>query len=213
METWFLRILLTLTGTMLVASASVAQVNEDDQVIDPDVERREVKRADLDSENWELGLYLGLLSIEDFEVNPVVGLKGAYHISEDLFTELNIGYSKAGKTSFERLSGSPPLLSSSDRNYIYWNVNLGWNILPGEAFWGEDKVFNNALYIIGGLGSTYFTGDNNFTVNYGLGYRLLMNDSFALRIDFRDQMFDLSIAGEDKLTHNFEGTVGLTWFF
>jgi len=212
METRFLRIFLALALALGSLNAG-AQVNQSDQVIDPDVERREVKRADLDTENFEIGLYAGLLSIEDFEVGAVIGLKGAYHITEDLFTELNIGYSKAGKTSFEKLTGSPPLLSSSDRNYIYWNVNLGYNILPGEAFWGEGKVFNNALYIIGGLGSTHFAGDNSFTVNYGLGYRLLINDSFALHLDFRDHMFDLDLTGEDKLTHNLEGTVGLTWFF
>jgi len=213
METGLLRIFLTLPVLAMLSAPALAQVNEDDQVIDPDVERREVKRADLDTENWEIGLYAGLISIEDFEVSPVIGVKGAYHISEDLFTELNIGYAKAGKTSFEKLSGSPPLLTSSERQYIYWNVNLGWNILPGESFWREDKVFNSALYLIGGLGSTNFAGDNHFTVNFGFGYRLLLNDAFALHVTVRDHMFDLDILGEDKLTHNFEGTLGVTWFF
>jgi len=105
------------------------------------------------------------------------------------------------------------LLTSDERKYKYWNINLAYNILPGEAFWSQNKVFNNALYLIGGVGSTDFGGDNNFTVNLGFGYRLLLTDAFALRLDVRDHMFDSSLLGEEELKHNFEGTVGLTWFF
>ena len=57
-----------------VAAAPAAKAEpvtgEPDQrpVIDPQVERREIKRARIDTEDFELGGYVGVLAIEDFEL-------------------------------------------------------------------------------------------------------------------------------------------------
>jgi outer membrane beta-barrel protein len=215
METRFLGILLVLTGLLAGSATAWGQGagRAADQVIDPSVERREIRRADIDSENFEVGPYVGMLSIEDFGVNTVVGIKAIFHVTEDIFTEANIGFSRAGTTSYERLSGSSPLLNGSDRDYRYWNINLGLNVLPGEAFLGSNKAFNSSFYLIGGLGTTEFAGDKHFTVNGGFGYQLIMTDAFALRIDVRDHLFELDVLGSKELTNNFEGTIAVTWFF
>jgi hypothetical protein len=84
-------------------------------VIEPDVARRDVKVANIDSENFEVGFSAGELSIEDFGVNSVTGLRFAYHISESFFLEGAGGRTTAGKTSFETLSGSAELLTDSQR--------------------------------------------------------------------------------------------------
>ena len=47
----------------------------------------------------------------------------------------------------------------------------------------------------------------------GVGYRLLLNDSLALRIDVRDHIYDRDVFGEDETTNNIEWTTGLTVFF
>ncbi len=79
-------------------------------MIDPEVERREIKRPKIDTENWELGAYYGWLTVEDFGTNPAYGVKAAYHATEDFFFEANVGRSKLGLTSFELLNpGADPL--------------------------------------------------------------------------------------------------------
>src|SRR5687768_12476392 len=50
------------------------------RVIDPEVERREIKVARIDAENIEIGTFYGALSIEDFGTNPVYGLTASYHV-------------------------------------------------------------------------------------------------------------------------------------
>jgi outer membrane beta-barrel protein len=105
------------------------------------------------------------------------------------------------------------LLSDSERQLTYYNLSLGYNILPGEVFIGEGRAYNTGLYVIGGLGSTRFAGDDRFTVNFGAGYRFLLTDSIALHIDFRDHLFDIDLFGEENTTHNLEGTLGVTVFF
>lgn len=183
------------------------------QVIEPQVERREIREADIDTENFEVGAFVGIMSVEDFESNVVYGTRLAYHVTEGFFVEGILGQTDAGLTSFERLSGGAPLLSDSDRQFTYYNLSLGYNILPGEAFVGETRAFNNALYVTGGLGSTRFAGDDRFTVNFGAGYRFLLTDSIALHFDVRDHLFDIDLLGEDKTVHNLEGHLGLTVFF
>ncbi len=186
---------------------------EPEQVIDPDVERREIKEPDIDAEDFEIGGFAGIMSIEDFGSDLVYGVRIAYHITEGFFVEGSLGQTEAGLTSFEVLSGGAPLLSDDDRQFTYYNVNVGYNILPGEGFIGESRAYNTGLYLTAGLGSTRFAGDDRFTVNYGAGYRFLLNDTVALHLDFRDHLFDIDLLGEEKTVHNLEGTLGVTVFF
>ena len=184
-----------------------------EQVIDPDVARREIKEPDIDAEDFEIGGFAGIMSIEDFGSDLVYGVRLAYHITEGFFVEGSLGQTEAGLTSFEVLSGGAPLLSDSDRQYTYYNVNVGYNILPGEGFIGESRAYNTGLYLTARLGSTRFAGDDRFTVNFGAGYRFLLNDTVALHLDFRDHLFDIDLLGEEKTVHNLEGTLGVTVFF
>ena len=105
------------------------------QVIDPEVERREIKEPAIDREDFELGAFVGIMSIEDFGTNVVYGVRLAYHLTEGFFVEGTIGQSEGGLTSFEILSGGATLISDDERVLTYYNLNLGYNILPGEVFW------------------------------------------------------------------------------
>ncbi len=186
---------------------------EPEQVIDPDVARRDIKEPEIDAEDFEIGGFAGIMSIEDFGSNLVYGVRLAYHITEGFFLEGSVGQTEAGLTSFEVLSGGAPILSDSDRQYTYYNLNVGYNILPGEGFIGESRAYNTGLYLTAGLGSTRFAGDDRFTVNYGAGYRFLLNDIVALHLDFRDHLYDIDLLGEEKTVHNLEATLGVTVFF
>ncbi len=181
------------------------------QVIDPEVERREVKEPTIDRDDFEIGAFAGIMSIEDFGSDAVYGVRFAYHITEGFFVETTVGRSKASLTSFEVLSGGARLFD--DRTLTYYNLNLGYNILPGEVFIGEGRAYNTNFYLIAGLGSTNFADDERFTVNFGAGFRFLLTDSVALHVDFRDHLFDIDILGREKTTHNLEGTIGATVFF
>ena len=183
------------------------------QVIDPQVERREIREPAIDSEDFEVGVFVGVMSIEDFGSNVVYGTRVAYHITEGFFVEGTVGQTEAGLTSFEELSGGARLITESQRTLTYYNLNLGYNILPGEVFLGEGRAYNTNLYLIAGLGSTRFAGDDRFTVNVGAGYRFLINDAVALHLDFRDHLFDIDLLGEEKTVHNLEAHLGVTVFF
>ena len=182
-------------------------------VIEPDVERREIKIPKIRKSDFEVGVFAGDLSIEDFGVNSVVGATLAYHLTEKLFLQLNTAQTKAGLTSFERLSGAAQLLTDAQRDYSYYNVSVGYAILPGEGFFGKKRALNMATYVLGGVGKTKFAGDNRFTLNLGLGIRVMPLNWLAVHADVDDQIFDIDLLGKAKTAHNLGAHVGVTFFF
>jgi outer membrane beta-barrel protein len=200
------------------ATSSAASATEDvnappPSVIEPQVERRQVKVPKIKAKDIELGAYYGELSIQDFGAQPVEGGRLDYHISEDLFVEATYGRAKGGRTSFELLSGNIQLLSDAERRFTYYNLSLGYNLLPGEVFIGRNLAMTSALYMIGGIGNVKFAGDQNFTVNFGAGFRVLPTDWLALHIDVQDLVFKSNDIGIYQLKNNLQATIGATVFF
>ena len=184
------------------------------RVIDPEVERREIKRPAIDTENFEIGAFYGSMNVEDFGSNPVYGVKAAYHVTEDFFFEANYGKTRLGKTSFELLNpGVDPLNLGSGRPFTYYSLAVGYNFLPGEAFVGRKLALNSAFYLSGGIGSVKLAGENKFAVNFGAGYRVLPTDWLTVYIDVQDRVYNSDIFGTKKLTNNLETRIGVTAFF
>lgn len=220
MENWIRFLLLSgITLTMFMGSLPAFSQEAIDgslrsePVVQPEIARREFVEPDIDEEDFEVGVYAGFLSVEDFGTSPVYGARIAYHVTEGIFLEAAIGTSTADKTSFELLSGNVQLLTDDQRDFTYYNLSAGYNLLPGEVFLGGRHAYNSQFYLIAGVGSTRFAGNDEFTVNVGAGYRLLINDWLTLHLDARDHMFESDLLGEAKTTHNIELHGGLTFFF
>lgn len=209
----FLILILTSMTSSYAQTLEEAGEEPDQALIQPQIERVEFDESLIDSEDFEISIYAGMLSIEDFGVNAVSGLKIGYHINESYFTQLVVGESEAGETSFEVLSGGAPLLSDDERNLEFYQINLGYNLFPGEAFVSQSTTLNNALYLVFGLGNTAFAGDDRFTINYGFGYRLLLLDAFSVSVDLKNHMFDMDIFGDKVKTNNIEYSLAVGWYF
>src|SRR5580658_5384155 len=82
-------------------------------IIEPQVNRREVKTPKIKSKDVELGAYFGALSIQDFGTNPIYGVRAAYHVSEDIFLEADVARSKAGLSSLEDVFPPITVVSNS----------------------------------------------------------------------------------------------------
>jgi len=221
-ENWFRSIFLTLfvstsilSSDLQAADESEIVQNDDEQssLVQPQIERSEFDESKIDVDDFEITIFTGLLSIEDFGVNSVTGFKLAYHINESVFVQLETGQSDADETSFEVLNGGAPLLTDDERSLDYYQFNVGYNVFPGEAFVSNETTINNAFYLIAGIGDSEFAGDDRYTFNYGFGYRLLFWDSVAFNADLRDYVFDMDVFGETEETHNIAYTFSLSLYF
>ncbi|HAP53680.1 MAG TPA: outer membrane beta-barrel domain-containing protein [Marinobacter adhaerens] len=202
---------LCLGAGLCIATATQAQ--DDRPLIEPDVTPAPVTEALIDTENFEIGAFVGVLNIEDFESSLLYGGKLTYHLSESFFFEAGVGFAEGGETSFEKLAGNVEVLTDSERDYSYYNINLGYNVLPGEAFLTENYAFNTNFYLIAGAGATDFAGDTRFTLNAGAGYQVLLTDSVAVQIGVRQHYYRIDVLGAEKTSMNTEVSTGLSVFF
>ncbi len=213
----FLIALLAITASLPVHAQDDEEGEEEqtvlDAVINPDIERRVIDEDEIDTENFELGFFAGVMSVEDFGSNSIYGMRLGYHITEDFFLEAAYGSTKTSETSFETLSGGSDLLTEDQRQLDYYNISLGITILPGEVFIFNRWAFNTNYYIIGGAGNTLFADNEYFTYNFGGGFRLFATDWLAFRVDVRNHVFTHNILGEDKEIQNLEAHLGMSLYF
>ncbi len=209
----FLSLLLLAFSNTLSAAEPGADSEQQSLLIQPDIQRQQFDEALINADDFEIMLALGYLSIEDFGVNSLTVAKLSYHVNEDIFLQLSYGQSEAGTTSYEVLSAGAPLLTDAKHELSYYNINIKYNLLPGEAFLTQSRTYNTAFYLGAGLGVTEFAGENRFTINYGAGYRFLLSGSWAMTVDFRNNQFDMNTFGENKATNNLEFTIGMSWIF
>jgi outer membrane beta-barrel protein len=208
-QRFFLAALLTVTAHYSVFS-NFANAADNVKV---DVERREVLEDILDNENFEVGLQVGVMSIEDFGSNLWLSAHFSYHITEYFYAKALYGTSEGGLTSFEKLANVPPLLTDDERKLGYYGLNIGYNLMPGEIFLGKNYAFNSVFSLELGAGTTDFAGDDKFTINLGANYRVFLNDWITWDIGMSDYIFDTQITGESKTTHNLTFTTGFAFYF
>jgi outer membrane beta-barrel protein len=194
------------------ADTAATPTAANEQVVVPEIDRREVRVPRFPSNDFEAGLFAGTYSTQNFGASAVVGLRLGYHISEDVFVEAVYGQSKVSDEDFRQILPSG-ILASPEETLSYYNVSVGYNILPGEFFIGRKYAKPTALYLIAGLGSTNFAQQQRQTVNFGLGMRVSLADWAALQIDMRDHVFSLDLLGKSRTTQNLELTGGVTFFF
>jgi len=195
-------------GALAQQSANPA----DNQVVVPEVERREVKLPKFPSKDIAVGLFAGTYATQNFGAAAVVGARLGYHITEDWFVEATLGKSKVSDEAFRQvLPGG--IFPSAKENLTYYNFSAGYNLLPGEVFPTARRAKATAIYLIAGVGSTKFNDQRSQTVNFGLGGRLLLTDRAAVQFDMRDHVFSLDLLGKRQSTHNLELTGGFTYYF
>jgi outer membrane beta-barrel protein len=212
---------LALTAAVAIATPVLAQTTPppgatpkppNEQVIEPTVPRRQVRVPKIPSNDIIVGGYLGTYSSEDFGASFVYGLRVGYHITEDFFVEGVYGTTKVSDENFRQILPGG-VFPQKEETLSYYNLSVGYNILPGEAFFGSKYAMAQALYLIAGVGSTKFLDQSNQTINFGLGYRVFLKDWAAIQVDFRDYIYTLDLLGKSKSTQNLELTAGITFFF
>jgi len=180
--------------------------------INPDVERRDIVLPKIDTEDFELGVYAGVLSVEDFGANLMWGMKAIFHITEDFFLNGNVSYSEIDDENLRRLN-LPIFGESKTRKVRDQSLLLGWNVLPGEAFFTDSYVFTSSLYILFGVGTINFDSEDYFTLTGGVGFKILPTDWLALSVESRISEYESSILGYKKHSHNTELSMGVSVFF
>jgi outer membrane beta-barrel protein len=209
---------LALAPVFCAAQSSSQQQPSNEQVIQPQVDRREIKLPKYPSKDFAIGVFGGTYSTQNFGSSAVGGVRLGYHISEDIFVDAVYAQTKVSDENYRQILPGG-LFAQPEEKLKYYNLSAGYNILPGEVFWGRNLAWASALYVIAGIGNTNFVSSdkvnrrNRQTINFGLGTRVLFWDRVALQVDLRSHHFTLDILGRNESTKNLELTGGVTFYF
>jgi outer membrane beta-barrel protein len=214
MNTKTLALLCAVAAAPAFAQTSTQQPRpSNEQVVVPQVERRDLKLPKFPSKDIEVAAFAGVYSTENFGANAVYGLRLGYHITEDFFVQANLAQTKVNDEAFRQLLPGGGIFPQPEEKLTYYNVSAGWNILPGEVFIGSNRAKATAVYLLGGVGSTKLAERRRQTLNFGVGMRLLLAERAGLHLEMRDHVFSIDLLGPKQSTHNLELTGGFAWYF
>lgn len=205
-------LLLSALGTLGLAAAAAEQGAATEQVVVPQVARRDISLPRFPSNDFEIGAFAGNYSTQNFGSSTVSGVRLGYHINEDFFAEAVLAQTRVSDSAFRQVLPGGVFPSASEK-LSYTNLSVGYNVLPGEVFLGSKRALPVAFYLIGGVGSTRFNQQRQSTFNLGAGMRVFLNDRFALQLDAREHIYALDLLGQRQSTRNPELTLGLTTSF
>ena len=185
-----------------------------EQVVVPQVDRRDLKLAKFPSKDFEVGLFGGVYSTENFGASAIVGLRVAYHITEDFFVQANLARTRVSDENYRLILNNGGGVFPQERETLsYYNLSAGVNVLPGEVFLGRNRAMPSAVYLVGGVGSTRLVEQRRQTFNFGVGMRVLPAERAAIQVELRDHVFSLDLLGKRQSTQNLELTAGFSWYF
>ena len=208
-----LLLITALLSAPALAQTAAPQQPANEQVIVPEVQRREVRLPKFPSKDFEVGLLAGTYATQSFGASAVGGVRLGYHLSEDFFVEGVYAQTKVSDKTFEEIFPGAGPLADTDKKLSYYNVSAGYNLFPGEIFLGSKTAKASSIYLIGGVGSTKFANQRKQTFNVGFGFRVLFSDRWAVRVDVRDHIFSYDLLGVRQNTQNLELTTGFAYYF
>ena len=115
------------------AAQASSQQPSNEQVIQPQVDRREVKLPKYPSKDFEIGLYVGTYATQNFGSSLVSGVRLGYHITEDVFVHAVYAQTKVSDENYRQILPGG-LFAKPEETLKYYNLSAGYNILPGEVF-------------------------------------------------------------------------------
>lgn len=192
---------------VLASSASFAQ-NRPIKIIEPQTPTEAAKSAAIDTEHFEIGINLGLLSVEDFNTNPMFNVWGNYYINEKFFAYVGYGSSKTKTSNAEGVYDFNP-----DKTFNFSSIGVGYRVLEGRSFWGKNRKYNTGVFAVAGIEQVDFAEEAGTGFMIGLSHKTVLTDFLALNIDLKDHIVNRTFVGEDKMTQNIEFTIGLSTFF
>jgi len=211
-----LKILIILIAGLFFSQGAIARAQSGEflpgevPMIAPPAEESVIKEARIDREYIELTAFYGLYALDGFASSTVTGARLALHLTEDIFFEGSYGMTEADQEVFQRLTARS-LLTNTE--VTYWNVNVAYNLFPGQIFLSRKKTLHSTIFLTGGLGETQVDDRDHFTYNFGIGYKAFITDWLDVRIQTLVHSFETDLTGVKERIYNLEGTAGLALFF
>jgi outer membrane beta-barrel protein len=143
----------------------------------------------------------------------VVGGAYTYHLTEDAAIEASFGYSRVSSSVAARLEQDRgvTILPKQDRVYLVF-TDLIWSPVHGKMRMFADSIIHFDIYGAAGVGIIDNATSFGAAGQFGLGSKIFLSPSWAVRIDVRDQLYKQQILSVRQYVNDFSLTLGVSVF-
>ena len=202
-----------LSISLPVTAQTIGEVGEDSvTVISPKKKVAEVKTAQIDDERFEVGIFTGMMSIEDFDTNVVNGFTVNYHINSRFMASFIYGKTGEANATFEENEGAS-FVADREQGLQFTGVTGSYKLFQGRSYLSKKLKFNSHIHFGLGVENVKFAGESYFGMAMGLNYKTVLTDWLTADVNFRDHIFNRDWLEESKTTHNLEYSLGLNILF
>jgi outer membrane beta-barrel protein len=175
--------------------------------------RRASEREYVKQNRHELTAFGGYYVSDLLDGTFVVGGMYTYHITEDVGVEASFGYSRVRSTIAEKLQEDRAItiLPPKDRVFLIF-TDLVWSPVHGKLRLFADTILHFDLFGAAGVGIIDSSTSFGAAGNVGLGARIWLSPSWALRFDVRDQLYRQVILSSNQFVQDFSVTFGVSVF-
>lgn len=212
-KTWVITTALLFCGTNVCFGQTIGNMgNKQVTAIEPKKKVTKVNSAKIDTERFEVGVYGGFLSIEDFDSNALVGIDGSYHINAHFLVNIAYAKSDGARASFEEQEGGD-FIQDRDEGFTYLSVGGSYNLFKGRSFIGAKRKYDSYLSIDGALENVTFAGESNIGFALGATYKTVLTDWLTSNLRFKNHIVQREFLGTSQLTQNLELSLGFNVLF
>jgi outer membrane beta-barrel protein len=143
----------------------------------------------------------------------VVGAAYTYHLTEDAGIEASFDYSQVRSSVASRLEHDRgvTILPKEDRVYLVF-TNLVWSPVHGKMRLFADSIVHFDIFGAAGVGIIDNATSFGVAGQFGLGTKIFLSKSWALRLDVRDQLYKQQILAVRQYVQDFSLTLGVSVF-
>jgi outer membrane beta-barrel protein len=175
--------------------------------------RRLDTRDFVKQQRHELSILGGYYVSDLLDGTFVVGAAYTFHLTEDIAVEASFGYSQVRSSVASRLERdrAVTILPAEDRMFLVF-TDLVWSPLHGKLRLFADKVLHFDVYLSAGVGVIDNATSFGAAGHFGIGSKLLLGKSWAIRLDVRDHLYRQQILQVNQYVQDFSFTLGVSVF-
>jgi outer membrane beta-barrel protein len=206
-------VLISAAGAIRAARADCVDETEKARLIAAKRGRRFDQRDFVKAARHELSVVGGYYVSDLFDGTFLVGAAYTYHLTEDVGIEASFGFSQVRSAVARRLEADRgvTVLPREDRVYLVF-TDLVWAPLHGKMRLFADTIVHFDLYGAAGVGVIDDATSAGAAGQLGLGAKVFLGRSWALRLDVRDQIYRREVLSSSQIVQDFSLTLGVSLF-
>jgi outer membrane beta-barrel protein len=202
-----------LMACALPARADCVDAKEKERLLTQKRGRRSDQRDFIKQARHELSVQGGYYVSDLLDGTYVASAAYTYHLTEDAAVEASFGVSRLRSSVAQELQRDRgvSILPVEDRVFLVF-TDLVWSPLHGKAQLFSATIVHFDLHLAVGVGVIDNVTSYGAAGQFGVGGKIFLGRSWALRIDVRDHLYRQQVLAVRQYVQDFALTAGISVF-